>query len=360
MSLEFRVAKRLGSFDLDVALAFSGSANALFGPSGAGKSTIIKAIAGLVTPDSGRIVLDGKVLFDGDQGIDLPVHERAIGLVFQDARLFPHLSVAANLGYGARQRGGIGRADVQAMAELLGIAQHMRRRPSGLSGGEAQRVAIGRALLSRPRLLLLDEPLAGLDQARREDILALLQTLREGTDVPMLHVSHQREEVLRLASDVVLISEGRCVDQGPPSQLLGMRAGGLSRRVSARLVSKSSADGLSELALSGGRLLVPQVQAPLGTILAVQIEARDVALSLQPPVGLSALNVLACDILSIRQSSQPAAMDVLLACGSDEIAAQITRRSVEALGLTPGQRVHAIIKSVALAQTSGAMQELDA
>ena len=358
MTLSLAIKKQLGDFTLDVDLTTGDGVTALFGRSGAGKSTIIKAVAGLVTPDNGHIQSGETVLFDSRTKVDVPVHKRRIGMVFQDARLFPHLSVLKNLRYGARfSDGSVTRADAVAMAELLGLSDLLRRKPGSLSGGEAQRVAIGRVLLSKPRLLMMDEPLAGLDQARKADILALIEKVRDVVGIPILYVSHAREEVLRLAGHVAIISDGVCLDQGAPQALFASgNASGPARTVRARLVLKNSSDGLSELALSDGRLFLPQVDAPLGQVLSVEIAARDVMLSLTPPEGLSALNVLACEITELRaSSSNPFAIDVLLGCGDDRLVSQVTRRSVEQMGLQPGMPIYAVIKSVALAQTSGAM-----
>lgn len=352
MALDVAISKKLGAFELDAQFTAPDGLTALFGASGAGKSTVIKAIAGLVKPDAGRIQLGETVLFDGKAKTHVPVHKRRIGMVFQDARLFPHMSVLKNLMYGARfSDGSVKRADAEAMAQLLGLSDLIKRKPHDLSGGEAQRVAIGRALLSKPRLLMMDEPLAGLDQARKADILALIERVRDVVGVPILYVSHAREEVARLASHVVVVADGRCVDAGPPQAVLGSgQSAGLARTVRGRLVAKNSADGLSELSLSGGRLFVPQLDAPLGSRMTIEIAARDVMLSVQPPQGLSALNVLACTITSIEPSrTESAAMDVALVCGQDELMAQVTRRSVEVLGLAPGQHVCAVVKSVALA-----------
>ncbi len=361
MTLQIAIQKQQGEFSLDLDISAGDGVTALFGRSGAGKSTVIKAVAGLVTPDSGHIQLGDQVLFDSASRTYLPVYKRRIGLVFQDARLFPHLSVLKNLLYGARfSDGSVKRADAVAMAELLGLDGLLDRKPSGLSGGEAQRVAIGRALLSKPKLLMMDEPLAGLDQARKADVLALIEKVRDVVGVPILYVSHAREEVLRLANQVAIIADGKCVDRGAPDALLGGSGTGLARTVRARLVMKNSSDGLSELALAGGRLFVPQVESPLGWVLQVEIAARDVMLSLYPPEGLSALNVLACQITELRASgTNPSAVDVMLACGEDSLVAQVTRRSVEQMGLQPGIGVYAVIKSVALAQTSGAVDTVD-
>lgn len=362
MMLSVSIQKQQGDFTLDVAFEAGAGVTALFGRSGAGKSSIIKAIAGLVRPDAGRIVLSDWVLFDASANLDVPVHKRRIAMVFQDARLFPHMSVLKNLLYGARfSDGSVTRTDAEAMAQLLGLDALLSRKPASLSGGEAQRVAIGRSLLSKPKLLMMDEPLAGLDAARKADVLALIEKVRDVVGVPILYVSHAREEVLRLATDAVVVGDGKVVDQGPPDNVLGASGVvGLARTVRARLVMKNSSDGLSELALAGGRLFVPQVDAPLGWVLQVEIAARDVMLSLEPPQGLSALNVLPCAIADLRQSAaNPSACDVLLDCAGDELTAQVTRRSVEQMGLAPGMGVYAVIKSVALAQTSGAMQPLD-
>lgn len=363
MALDVSISRKLGAFDLDVQFTAPDGLTALFGASGAGKSTIIKAVAGLVRPDAGHIQLDEQVLFDAVNKTHVPIHRRRIGMVFQDARLFPHMNVLKNLMYGTRfSDGSVKRKDAEAMAQLLGLSDLIKRKPHDLSGGEAQRVAIGRALLSKPKLLVMDEPLAGLDQARKADILALIERVRDVVGVPILYVSHAREEVARLASHVVVVADGRCVDAGSPAAVLGGgHSKGLARTVRGRLVAKNSADGLSELSLSGGRLYVPQLDAPLGSTITIEIAARDVMLSIAPPQGLSALNVFSCDIISIEPSrTESAAMDVALVCGQDELIAQVTRRSVEVLGLAAGQHVCAVVKSVALAGSqSGLLDDVE-
>ena len=209
------VEKRLGEFALAAKFEVAGGATALFGPSGAGKTTIANLIAGLLTPDRGRIALDGAVLFDAATRTDVPPHRRRIGYVFQEGRLFPHLSVRRNLDYGRRMRG-LARDEAQAgrIVEMLDLGHLLDRRPGKLSGGERQRVAIGRALLMRPRLLLLDEPLASLDAARKREILPYLVRLRDDAKVPMLYVSHHAPELARIATQVVRIEDGRIVAQG--------------------------------------------------------------------------------------------------------------------------------------------------
>jgi molybdate transport system ATP-binding protein len=213
--LTLDVAKRLGDFDLEVSFATTGRTAALFGPSGAGKTTIANLIAGLITPDRGRIVLDDTVLFDAKTDVNVPPHQRHIGYVFQEGRLFPHLTVARNLDYGRFMNGHVrDQAAERRIVDLLDIAHLLDRRPGKLSGGERQRVAIGRALLTRPRLLLLDEPFASLDAARKREILPYLVRLRDDVGIPMIYVSHQPAEIVNVANEVVRIEEGRLLAIG--------------------------------------------------------------------------------------------------------------------------------------------------
>jgi len=214
------VAKRLGAFQLDARFEAASGVTALFGPSGAGKTTLVNIIAGLLAPDRGSITLDDTVLFDAAAGINLPPHRRGIGYVFQEGRLFPHLSVRQNLDYGRRMSGHPSDADAFArVAALLNIGHLLDRRPRMLSGGERQRVAIGRALLMRPRLLLLDEPLASLDAGHKREILPHLLRLRDDSAVPMVYVSHIAAEVRRIATRIVRLDHGRVVGEGGPELL---------------------------------------------------------------------------------------------------------------------------------------------
>src|SRR5436190_1176918 len=214
--LSVAVAHHFGSFALDAAFDSAGGLTALFGRSGAGKTSLINAIAGLLRPERGRIVVDGAVLTDTERGVFVPARRRRIGYVFQEGRLFPHLTVRQNLLYGrcfAPKGGGSG--EVDQMIDLLGIGALLRRRPAHLSGGEKQRVAIGRALLARPRLLVMDEPLASLDEARKTEILPYIERLRDRAGVPIVYVSHQIAEVVRLATTMVVLSEGSVAAIGP-------------------------------------------------------------------------------------------------------------------------------------------------
>jgi len=350
MSLLVDIRHPLGEVELSAQFEAPGGVTALFGRSGAGKTSVVNAVAGLMRPQSGRIELDGEVLFDADQGIDVPVHRRRMGYVFQDARLFPHLNVRRNLLYGAPDTGGLDR-----VCDLLGIGGLLDRRPVTLSGGEKARVAIGRALLSRPRMLLMDEPFASLDQARKEEILPYLERLRDEGGVPILYVSHAVEEVARLAATLVVLDRGQVVQAGPAEAMfadpalapvLGPRAAGA---ILSGQVVEQHADGLSEVAVSGGRLFLPQVAGPVGTALRIRIEAQDVMLAMQRPKAVSALNILSAEVVQVHDGQGPGVM-VQARSGSDLILARITRRSAEALGIAPGVQCHAVIKSVAVAR----------
>jgi molybdate transport system ATP-binding protein len=208
--LRIDVVKKLGEFSVEVAFTSAGRVTGLFGASGAGKTSLVSMIAGLVTPDRGVIAINGDVLYDDTAGVNVPPHRRRIGYVFQDARLFPHLSVAQNLDYGRRMnRLAHDAVQEHRINDLLDIGHLLDRRPGGLSGGERQRVALGRALLSRPRLLLLDEPLGALDEERKAEILPYLMRMRDEADVPMVYVSHDADEMRQLATDIVLLKRGR-------------------------------------------------------------------------------------------------------------------------------------------------------
>ena len=221
MTLSVDIKHRLGAFELDAAFESSGRLTALFGASGSGKTSLVNIIAGLIRPAKGRIAADGRVLVDTAKRIFVPKHRRRIGYVFQDARLFPHMSVRQNLAYGGWfAPRGERHAEKSAVVELLGIGGLLDRRPNLLSGGEKQRVAIGRALLANPRLILMDEPLASLDEARKAEILPYIERLRDETMVPIVYVSHSVAEVARLATDVVVMKDGKVVASGPTADIM--------------------------------------------------------------------------------------------------------------------------------------------
>ena len=353
MSLSVALRHRFPGFMLDVDFQAQAGVTALFGRSGSGKTSVINAVAGLLQPDEGRITLNGRDLMDSTTGRFLPPHRRGLGYVFQDSRLFPHLSVRQNLLYGrwfARRDDGI---NFDGVVSLLGIGDLLQRRPGTLSGGEKQRVAIGRALLSRPRMLLMDEPLAALDEARKSEILPYLERLRDQTRIPILYVSHAMPEVARLATTLVILRDGKVMQAGPleglmsdPDTATHLGEGQAGSVIAAR-VQVHDADGLTRLSTPLGDLLVPHLDAAPGHTLRLRIHARDVMVSLTRPQGISALNVLSATVRSVTPGTGPDVL-VRLAVGQDHLLARITARSAKALALAPGNAVHAVVKSVAV------------
>jgi len=352
--LDISARHAFGGFTLDAAFSAPPGVTAVFGASGAGKSTVLAVAAGLLRPDAGRVVVDGTVLLDTAAGVEVPVERRRCGVVFQDGRLLPHLSVEANLRYGLRRapRGadGPGFGDV---VDLLGIAPLLRRRPRALSGGERQRVALGRALLSRPRLLLMDEPLAALDAPRKADILPFLEQLRDLAALPILYVTHDMAEVDRLADTLVLMEAGRVLAAGPVAALAARTNLPLltNRRDAGAVLacvvdSHDPARGLTRLAFPGGALLVPLRPEPEGTALRLRVRARDVALATQAPAGLSSHNVLPAVIAAITPTG-PHEVLATLQIGATAVLARLTRDSAATLGLAPGQAVFALLKATA-------------
>jgi molybdate transport system ATP-binding protein len=356
---EVALRHRFGAqgFALDVAFAAPRhGVTALFGPSGCGKSTILAAIAGLLHPREGRVALDGDVLLDTAHGICLPPERRRCAVVFQDARLFPHLSVATNLRYGLRRapRGADG-PSLEEMVALLGIGHLLARRPAGLSGGERQRVALGRALLARPRLLLMDEPLAALDAARRAEVLPFLARLRDVARLPILYVTHALDEVDALADELVLLDGGRVSAAGPVEMLAARTDLPLAARRDAGVliactVLEAEAGGLARLGFAGGELLTTLRPGPPGTRLRVRLRARDVAVALEAPRGLSTRNILLATLAEIRPAGEPAEVFLRLEVGPTPLLARVTRESVDRLALRPGMAVWALVKAVTFDQ----------
>ncbi len=347
---------RRGTFALEA--RFEGPSpgvTALFGASGAGKSTLVLALAGLLRPARGRLALDGREWFDASRGLEVPAERRRIGCVFQDARLFPHLDVAGNLDYGARRAPREGRFAVRAdVIELLGLGALLARRPHQLSGGERQRVALGRALLSQPVLLLLDEPLAAVDIARREEVLPYLETLRDRYAIPMLYVSHQYDEVLRLANHVVLLAGGVVAASGTPAELatdprLAAVVG--TEAVGAVLESTVSAvdahTGLASVAVGRAQLRLALPGIVPGTHVRLYILARDVILATGSPQGLSVRNALPGTVVTLADEGLDAVLATVEADGV-RLLARITRAAVLELGLRPGRAVWALVKAASL------------
>jgi molybdate transport system ATP-binding protein len=355
VTLEVDIGCRLGGLALDAEFTTEGGVTALFGRSGAGKTSIVNAIAGLLRPARGRIAVDGALLFDRARGVDLPRHRRRVGYVFQDARLFPHLTVRHNLLYGrwftarAQRRGGF-----EEVVELLGVGPLLARRPGTLSGGERQRVAIGRALLASPRLLLMDEPLASLDQERKDEILPYLDRLRSESRVPIVYVSHALDEVTRLADAMVVVSDGRVAAAGPVAEIMSrLDLGPLTGRAEAGSVLTATVAGqheayqLTELSVLGQPLLVPRVDTAAGTAVRLRVRARDVAVATRVPDELSIRNHLFGRVAAVRP--EPGAFaELAIDLGGPLLRARVTRHAVDELGLAPGKPVVALIKAVAV------------
>lgn len=348
LSVAFR--RRFPGLMLDVAFTAPPGITALFGPSGCGKTSTINAVAGLMTPDEGRITLDGRHLFDTASGTDLPTQARRVGYVFQDARLFPHLSVAGNLKYPGRFRRGAGR-DFDRVVEMLALGPLLDRRPRNLSGGEKQRTAIGRALLSDPGILVMDEPLAALDEARKDEIMPWLERLRDEVKLPILYVTHATSEILRLATTLVLMREGRVLHAGPLTEALADPDIGPAigpREVGALIPARVEAietDGMARIQTPAGGLLLPPSGLEPGTDIRLRILAHEVILAREAPQGLSALNVLPATVSRVSGGF------VQLRVADAVLLAQVTERSVKALGLVPGAPCHAIVKSAAIVRS---------
>ncbi|MEI6986161.1 MAG: molybdenum ABC transporter ATP-binding protein [Rhodospirillaceae bacterium] len=357
--LSARFRGQLGGFALDISFdAPMRGITALFGPSGCGKTTVLRCVAGLQRLDDGYFALNGEVWQDG--GHFRPAHRRPVGYVFQEASLFAHLSVRANLLYGHHRTVGRGVPETIGLDEvvwLLGLAPLLERAPLHLSGGERQRVAVGRALLSQPELLLMDEPLAALDRFSKDEILPYLERMHDALSVPALYVSHDIAEIERLADYLVLMETGRVTAAGPLEDLQADPKLSIARlpeagvTLPATVKSFDAAYGITTLVLAGGLLLVPGSPGVTGTVHRIRIAASDVSLAREPPAGTTILNTPPVRILAAEPRDGVQIM-VSVALGDDgsgaRLLARVTRKSWDSLRLAPGQSVFAQIKAVAL------------
>ena len=359
VALEVDFEGHAGTFPLSVRFVADAPVTGLFGRSGAGKTSIVNALAGLLRPDSGRIVCAGTVLFDSNRGIDVPPAGRRIGYVFQDSLLFPHLDVRRNLVYGMpRQQRPAPLIGFDAAVDLLALRPLLGRMPATLSGGEARRVAIGRALLSDPRLLLLDEPLAALDAGRRNEIMETIERLRDHVRLPMVLVSHSVAEVTRLADTMVIVADGRVLAAGGVEEVMNRldlrphtgryEAGSV---ISCIVDGHDPAYGLSLLRFDGGQFELPSLEAATGDRVRVRIRARDVTLAIERPSRISTRNVL-CGTVAAMSEEQGAVIDVALDIGPSRLLARITRRSRDELGLAIGVTAYALVKAISLDRRS--------
>ncbi len=346
-AIELDIGLSRGAFTLSATLSGGDGITVLSGPSGSGKSTVASAVAGLVRPDRGRIAIGGETLFDNERGIDLPPARRRIGYVLQDALLFPHLSVRGNLTYSRRP----GTLTLDQVTEILGIGHLLERKPAHLSGGERQRVAIGRALLSGPSLLIMDEPLANLDGARRAELMPFIETLRDDLRLPVLYITHNWPEIIRLADTVALIEDGNLKVAAPLQQVLAAPEDSWRHLVPEGSVIEAtpgdgSADGLRRFETAAGPLFLPDGSAAVSGRIRLFIDAHDVAIALERPRGMSFQNVLPATIAGILMPDA-SHLDLRLALGSDQMMrARITRHAGAQLDLHEGKSVFALIKSV--------------
>jgi molybdate transport system ATP-binding protein len=354
MSLAIRLRQAFPSTLIEIDFEVpSPGVTVLFGPSGAGKSVTIAVAAGLLRPDACRVEVDGQVLADTEAGVWLPPERRRVGLVFQDARLFPHMSVATNLRFGMR-RAPAGPIRFDEVVELLGIGGLLARRPHTLSGGERQRVAIGRALLAQPHLLLMDEPLASLDNARKAEILPYLARLKTALRLPVIYVTHALDEVSQLADSVVLIEAGRVVGSGTLPEVASRADLPLAQRDDAgallvcEVAEHDAGRALTRLEGGGASFWVPLLDAPLRSECRIRIPAREVILAGRAPDAISLHNIVPGTVRRIAVEAARRSVLVEIALPSGGLLARVTQDAIVRLGLAPGGPVLALVKSTSI------------
>jgi molybdate transport system ATP-binding protein len=345
-----RVRHRQGDFTLDVAIEAGGGVTALFGPSGSGKTSLVQILAGLTRPDDALIRFGDMTWNDTRRRVFLPPHRRRIGYVFQEGRLFPHLTARQNLLYGRffAPRGDQRISEAEVVS-LLGIGRLLAQRPVTLSGGEKQRVAIGRALLSAPRLILMDEPLSALDRARRQEILPYIERIRDEVRIPVIYVSHALDEVARLANRVILLEEGRVRAEGEPRTVfpeLSADMDGIAPQsiLEARVTGHDARFGLSMAAIGDSIVTLQPVDLPAGAFARIRVPATDVMIALDRHDDLSALNQLPGTVAGMERQGHHVLVSV--DCHGQRLLARITLLSAERLGLRPALPVHALFKAV--------------
>jgi molybdate transport system ATP-binding protein len=353
--LKVAAKKHRGTFLLDATFELpTPGVVGLFGRSGCGKTTLVNVIAGLLAAESGQVALDDAVLLDTEGGIDVPPERRRIGYVFQDARLFPHMRIEANLRYALKRAAVASFVGLDRVVELLALGPLMARRTHELSGGERQRVAIGRALLSQPSLLLLDEPLASLDASRREEVLPYLEILRDELAIPMVYVSHNFDELLRLATHLVLMDAGRTIAQGNLSEMSlhpGVRAiigaDAVGAIVEGTVLGADSSSGLTRVQVGQGELKVQYAGIAPGTRLRVQLLARDLIVATEPSRNLSVRNSLKGVVTSVADDVDDSDL-IAIDIGGILIMARVTKAATRELSLAPGKPVWALVKTASL------------
>lgn len=353
--IKARFGLNYGDFSLDVDLTLpSTGVSVLFGHSGSGKTTLLRCIAGLEHAAQGYLEINGRVWQDSERKVFLPTYKRPLGYVFQEANLFSHLTVLANLHYGLKRiKNNLGLIKLNQTIDLLGIGHLLARMPSTLSGGERQRVAIARALALNPEILLMDEPLASLDFKRKQEILPYLSRLHQQLDIPVVYVTHSQQEVAQLADTLVILEEGRLLAAGPLAETQSRLDLPLAQDREAATVWQVSiaeherAYHLTRVTFDGGSLSLPLIDVPIATALRVQIYARDVSITLVEPSATSILNVLPALISEITEGRDSQAV-VQLLIGQQLLLAHITRKSLSLLGLQIGMSVFVQIKGTSI------------
>ena len=351
--LNISLRKSFGVFCLDLELTLPTGISVIFGASGSGKSTLLNLLAGMVQPDSGKIQNNGLCLFDSDQGINLRPETRGVGYVFQDDLLFPHMRVEGNLRYGMRDRND---RHYDELLALLGLEKLTGRKPRSLSGGERQRVQIARALLSKPRLLLMDEPLSNLDPKRRESFFPHLEAIRNRYQIPILYVSHQLDEGIRLADHGLLLDGGKVTASGPIHELflsdaLREFAGDADAGAVLEGIVERVENGLANINAGDATLISHDPRLKAGDRVRLRIKGRDVALAITRPEATSIMNILPATLLRLEDVDKTEVDAMLRLAGGDHIFARITRESARRLELEPGQKLFAMIKAVAVARS---------
>ena len=348
--IQFDVRKRFPGFELDCSADFGVGVTALFGPSGAGKTTLLNCIAGMLSPDEGHIVVDGRTVFSSAAGTVVPPEKRRFGYVFQDAALFPHMSVERNIRYGFNLTPESEREiHLDQLVELLGLAPLMGREVTNLSGGERQRVALARALATSPRLLLLDEPLASLDARYRGTIIAYLKRVARELHTPMLYVSHTLSEVMALAQETLVLDDGKRVAFGTPSGVLASPAlssivdyADLDNILEAHVLEAAGPEGTSTIKLGDATLVSPRIDGPSGGSVIVSLRAADIILSLDAPSRISARNIVRAVVQEIHEVGTQV---LVYADVGERLVAEITLGALRELDLRPGAEVYLVIKT---------------
>lgn len=353
--IDFRFLLKLDQFELNVQASIPGQGvTGLFGRSGCGKTSLLRCIAGLSRPSDAFLSVNGNRWQESASGLFLPPHRRSVGYVFQQGLLFPHLKVRKNLEYGLRRSPPGGqREGFDRVVEILGLGDLLDRSTLRLSGGEKQRVAIGRALLNNPQLLLMDEPMAALDRAHKKEILPYLERLHEAARIPVIYVTHDLDELVHIADHLMLMDKGRLPAAGPLDEMLirldlpTTRDSNAGAVIDTRILSHDDEFHLTQLGFPGGELTVGWLDKPVGNEIRIRIHAKDISLVLEPPGPTSILNILPAQVIDTAIHGRGRVMIALDVAGT-RLLARITRKSQVKLGLEPGMKVYAQIKSVAL------------